>query len=143
MKTQKVTFWIVAIILAILPAIIGFVYPQLLVDHYKELINTYGGLMTLCVLGTWFLNGESYFLQVQYKAPGESTTTRTNYNVVPWVAIIYLIDILAIFIGKPDFINAHFSEVIKIISSIIVTVVIYGIFNGEYNPIETKKTTKA
>lgn len=99
--------------------------------------------MTLCVLGTWFLNGESYFLQVQYKAPGESTTTRTNYNVVPWVAIIYLIDILAIFIGKPDFINAHFGEVIKIISSIVVTLVIYGIFNGEYNPIETKKTTKA
>ncbi len=136
MNVYKTTFWIVAIGLSSLPAVITIVYPQLIVDQYKEFISAYGGLMTLSVIATLFFPVESHFLKVE-KGTLDSKK-HVYYNVVPWLAIIYLFDILLVFIIKPEFINSHFSEVRKLIGGMIVTVILYGVFGGEYNPIKTK-----
>lgn len=136
MNVYKTTFWIVAIGLSSLPAVIAIVYPQLIVDQHKEFISAYGGLMTLSVIATLFFPVESHFLKIE-KGTLDSKK-HVYYNVVPWLAIIYLFDILLVFIIKPEFINSHFSEVRKLISGMIVTVILYGIFGGAYNPIKTK-----
>lgn len=136
MNVYKTTFWVVAIGLSILPALITIVYPQLIVDQYKEFISAYGGLMTLSVIATLFFPVESHFLKIE-KGTLDSKK-HVYYNVVPWLAIIYLFDILLVFIIKPEFINSHFSEVRNLISGMVVTVILYGIFGGEYNPIKTQ-----
>ncbi len=138
MKQYVFTFWTIALTLSVIPAILGVFAPEVITTHYNELITSYSSLMGISFFVTWFLNVESYFLKTIKPIHEETKSQYTYYNIVPWLAIVYIIDLLLIAIALPDFTNKHFGEFTKIIGSIIFTIIMYAIFKNPYNPIQKK-----
>ncbi len=130
MKTHDFSIWAGVLLLAFLPGLIGIISPNLLTKNYVTIITSCGSLMTLVFIAGILLDVKEEWLTIKkYSVDLESTT---KYYIMPWLSLIFVIDLVLIWIGNPNFTNTKFNDVVTILGSIVSTIFFYAIFAGKY-----------
>ncbi len=121
MKTKFYVLGTLAIILSLLPNLVLIVDNTIIFEKLDVIKNALGGLMFVSILLVLFGAEEKAF-----------TVKKISFYTVPLLAIIFIFEIILLFITNTSFFKENFEVFVSEIGAIIFAVVIYAIFGGEY-----------
>lgn len=136
MKNYKFYFGSICVGLSLLPLVL-LTNTNIIYEHFDKIVETLGGLMFATIVLIIFAMDDRC-LSINEKLPLLDTETRKDFFTVPVMFIVFLVELVIVYLIDSNYVEKHFDTFTKLLGSMVFAFIIYAIFGGHY--VVTKTT---